>query len=46
MASSTEDPFGRLGSAVPAVSPPSFLRPPQPAHWQGGVNNQSGLDAV
>lgn len=39
-------PMGWLGPAVPAVSPPSFLCPPQPPHWQAGTRARKGLDSV
>ena len=41
-----EHPLGQLGSAVPAVSPPQLLVPPQPPRWWGGVRSKKGLDSV
>ena len=39
-----EYPFGQLGSAVPAVSPPSSLC--TPSLLAGGVRSRNGLDSV
>jgi len=42
---STEHPFGRFGSAVPAVSPPNLLPIPSQLAGQAGWEKES-LDAM
>ena len=38
--------FGQFGSAVLAVSPPSFLCPPQPPRWQRSMISCKVLNLV